>query len=615
MKQIIFHVSPQGDDNHSGSWRKPFATLTRARDAARQAGPGQQGKIVVRGGDYYEVCLQLGPEDSGLTIEAAEGESPGLYGGRVIRNWEKEDHFYAAELPGVKERKWDFRLLAVNGAPRARARLPEWGRFQHESEFNVRPRATAEGLWERPPTEQECQSMRYRAGDLGSWLDPNNAEVNLIYIWDEAMVGVEAVDERSRTITFSSPAHHPPGAWGREDYIIWNVREGMHEPGQWYLDRSEGKVVYWPLPGEDLDRSSVIAPTTERVIALAGTEDRPVRDVRLAGLELSITTTPLASGGWAAGRYAGAIDAAFAHDCQLDELTVASVGGQAIRLQDCDRARVAGCETRCTGAGGIYCLGGGEAVISQNLVHQTGEIFPSGIGIRIVGLGHQIRHNEIHDTSYSAIEGGSSGARIESNLIYDFMKVLDDGAAIYNSHNGVCNPCREVTIRGNVVRGASGKVASAYYLDELSVDCTVEENLAVNTMWPSHNHLSRNCTIRQNVFLDEGESKLTFPRCESFVFEKNVVCAGKGILFRTPPEGIASMPGNVLFSSSGKVVLETTDRHAAKDRSPLEVRDGTVIADPLFMDAEGGDYRFVPASPAQGMGIHPIDTSKAGRNS
>jgi hypothetical protein len=36
------------------------------------------------------------------------------------------------------------------------------------------------------------------------------------------------------------------------------------------------------------------------------------------------------------------------------------------------------------------------------------------------------------------------------------------------------------------------------------------------------------------------------------------------------------------------------------------------VADPLFVDAEHGDFRFKPGSPALKMGIVPIDMSQIG---
>ena len=41
----------------------------------------------------------------------------------------------------------------------------------------------------------------------------------------------------------------------------------------------------------------------------------------------------------------------------------------------------------------------------------------------------------------------------------------------------------------------------------------------------------------------------------------------------------------------------------------------SVAADPMFMDVEGGDFRFRPGSPAAKLGIEPLDASKAGLES
>jgi|GEM_PF-3188355 len=122
---VTLFVSPDGNDDHDGTEAKPFASLARACAAARQLGRQQRRRIVLRGGHYYEASIRLGPEDSHLSIEAASGETPVLIGGRRVTGWEKDGpDFWAAPLPGVKEKKWDFRSLVVNGELRPRARLP-----------------------------------------------------------------------------------------------------------------------------------------------------------------------------------------------------------------------------------------------------------------------------------------------------------------------------------------------------------------------------------------------------------------------------------------------------------------------------------------------------------
>ncbi len=208
------YVSPNGSDNNSGTKNKPFKTIMKACEAARNVISEKPKKIILGGGSYYEAHIVLGPEDSGLTIEAAPGEIPVLYGGRPVTNWEKDGDFYAAKLEGVKEGKWDFRALIVDDEMRFRARLPETGAFTHLSEFNVRWMSTTGDGWQRKPTEKELTTMKYKKGDLGTWLDINNAELTIFHAWDESVVGLKNIDDNTQTVTFSIPSGHPPGAFG-----------------------------------------------------------------------------------------------------------------------------------------------------------------------------------------------------------------------------------------------------------------------------------------------------------------------------------------------------------------------------------------------------------------
>ena len=112
MKTV--YVSPQGADRQDGTTARPLATLAKAVAFCREAG-ARGSRIRLFWGDYFDVSVTLTEEDSGLTIEAVEGETPVLYGGRLIANWRPDgDRFWVADLPGVREGTWDFRSLVVN---------------------------------------------------------------------------------------------------------------------------------------------------------------------------------------------------------------------------------------------------------------------------------------------------------------------------------------------------------------------------------------------------------------------------------------------------------------------------------------------------------------------
>lgn len=608
------YVAPDGNDAAPGTIDQPFATLTQARDAARKLPAGQPKRIVLRGGKYFNVSLGLGPEDSGLVIEAAPEEKPILYGGERITGWAKDgEKFYAASLPdfprvaGDAPADWEIRMLRVDGQWRPRARFPVQGTLTHLTSFDVPWMSTTGGGWKRPPTRAELTTLKYQAGDLGPGLDIKNAELTVYHMWDESCVGVAALDPQTQTLTLSPPAGHPPGAFGVKKYAVWNVSEGMTAPGQWYHDRARHRLVYWPLAGQAMDAAEVIAPTRTTLLRIRGTPAAKVKNVTVRGLTFAVTTVPLIAAGFAAAGFDGAISLEHTDRCTLADLTVTQVAGHAINARgDVAGTHVENCEISQCGAGGIY-VGGAGTVISNNHVHAIGLAYPSSIGIFRGGTGNLVSHNEVHDCTYSAINYGGEANRIEDNLIYDCMKVLHDGAAIY------LFAARNCVIRGNFARDIAdtgGYGASAYYLDERSTGCVVENNLSLRVRWPSHNHMATNNVIRNNVFIVTDDAKLTFPRSAGYRVEGNVLYATGKIRIENPA-AVTNWSRNLFYSAVGRI-----ERVPLKDYSSTGVAEGapddTVVSDPRFVDWENGDYRYRPDSPTREMGIVPIDVSRAG---
>jgi len=599
--QAGIFVAPQGNDTYDGTQEHPFGTLSKARDAARRL-PPEQRHIVVRGGQYFDTYVELTPKDSGLTIEAALGEKPVFYGGVPIQGWEKEgDTFFSAPLPAGQE-KAEIRLLEVDGYMALRARFPAEGTLTHESVFDVRWLSSTDGGWQRKPTRKELTTLCYKAGDISGGLDVNSAEITVYHMWDESCIGLAAIDHANQTLTFSSPSQHPPGAFNVNKYVIWNVREGLTAPGQWFHDRTRNRIVYWPLPGQDPNQTRIIASTRETILRLRGTPKRTVTNVTLRGLGFSVTTVPLLAAGFASARFDGAISLENASACTLENLAITHVAGHAINTRlNCSHITVKGCEIAECGAGGLY-VGGENNLLEHNHVHHIGLSYPSAIGIYRGGNNSVVRHNEVHHTSYSAINYGGTNNVVEYNLIYNCMTVLHDGAAIYMFAGKNC------ILRGNVARditdsGSYG--ASAYYLDEQSDGCVVENNLSLRVNWMFHNHMARNNTLRNNVSIAEGDAKITFPRSSHYTVEGNVIFATGKISI----EGIGAVTTwkrNLFFSQSGKVECISLD-----DYSHVTVTDGapgdTQTADPLFVDWAKGDFSYQSNSPTLALGLKPLN--------
>jgi hypothetical protein len=646
------YVAVNGNDTWSGTLSEPnaagtdgpVATLARAIELAR--GKSGARRIVVRGGAYYDVGVQLDGQDSGLTIEAAAGETPILYGGRQVTGWQPDGEFWSVDLPEVATGDWDFRLLIVNDEMRPRARYPETGALTHENVFDVRWMTSTGGGWERPPTDEELTTLKYKEGDLGAWLDVNNAEVTVYHAWDDSMIGVTAIDPETRTVKFASPAGHPPGGFGSwlehaNTYVVWNIREGMLSPGQWYLDRTRGKLVYWPKPGETPDGITAIAPTQMRIFDITGSVDAPVTGLTLRDLSLSATTTPLVSAGFGASDLDGAITGMGPLvDCQFVDLTLRNVAGYAIKIRDGVRTRsaidaprarpspnkniqIVGCTANMLGAGAIHLIAQDSAITDNSVAH-VGIMYPAAIALWFTGDRVDVSHNEVTDASYDAVAGHhGKGSRVAYNRFTDIMQVLQDGAAIYVFY------VEDLVMRGNVTRSVKEggmNRAHAYYLDEFSQNCDVAENLAVGVKWPCHNHMAQNSRIWGNVFVTYGDANLTFTRSSDLSFEKNVVYATGNISFR-PINAITGFHHNVLFAGGGEVTgldepiykpggpitgLKLNPDAPTPEPYALTSNEATLLTDPGFVDLEGGCFAFKPDSPAYQWGILPIDEKMAG---
>jgi len=543
-------VAPGGSDTNVGTEQSPFASIEVARDAARKTGPGPR-RIALMPGEYFlDRPVEFDTRDNGLTVEAATTNGTvRLYGGRRVTGWRRlGDAHWSAELPGVKEGTWDFRALLVNGRLAERARFPATNAFENLGTWNLPLLPAVAGHWERKPTHEELTTMPYDAKDIPASLDVRNAEVRLYHMWAESLVGVLTNDMQRHTLILSSEPAWPPGALNRRKYVIFNTREGMARPGQWHLDRTAGRLVYWPLEGEDMATIRIIAPTTERVISLTGTRAKPVEGFTLRGLTIEATTAPLKPASFGATAFDGAIHIVAGKNCTFENIEIRNVGGVGFRADHLVDSRVTDCRIHQTGACGAKINGDGT-LIARNHIHHLGVYYPSAAASMLTGNKMRICRNEIHDAPYSGIISGGGGKEnlIEENLIYRVMRELHDGAAIY----GNMNAC---VIRGNIVRdvvqAGKGFGASAYYLDEGARDCIVERNVAIGVPMPTHNHITRNTTVRDNVFIADGDMTVSFQRSVGCAFVGNRLFV-PGKLSVRQANGIRTWKDNVIYYGGG----------------------------------------------------------------
>ena len=546
----VFHVSADAPKGGDGSKDRPFGSLDDAVAAARKA-PGPDEIVVADGRYFLEDKISLGTEDSGLVIRAANPGKAVITGGVRIGGWTKEPDspFWQADVPEARDGKWFFRALFVGGRPAKRAVYPADGkRLQNTRKWTVRWMSSVGNGWERKPTAEDLGTMPYKKGDLPPGFDCASADVRSYHSWDDSLVRVLSNDVENCILHFRTPTRHPAGSFGNHGYVIYNIPDGMTEPGQWWLDAAAGRIHYWPLPGEDMARVEVTAPKTGMLLSMRGGRKGPVKDVSLDGLVFECTVPPEKAASFAGTGLPGTIDCAGLAGCRFERLVVRCTGAVGALLARLTKCRVAGCDFLDTGSCALVA-NGSEVEIVSNRIFRTGRVFTSACGASLGGSDIHFAANEIADIPYCGVCFGGNRHVYEGNVVRRVMTIMHDGAAFYGG--GSSGNC---AMRGNtvfdIVPNGPGSGCSAFYFDEGAYNGVVESNRTDGVAHPIHNHMARSLVVRDNLFCATNDVRLTFSRCNGCSFVRNEIRTN-GKVVAPSPEATPEWSGNVVKPYSG----------------------------------------------------------------
>lgn len=668
----VFFVATNGNDDWSGSRPAPdakksdgpFATLERGLEATREFGQQRGTKhsttaLFIRGGLF---CLTnplvITPEDSGLCLSSYRDETSIVSGGRRVGRWKEVSiegkMAWATDIPDVRDGKWYFRELWVNGKRAVRARHPNTGYLP------IAEVADKTADWTQGHTR-----FRFREGDFKAWNTVTNAEVLAMTRWVESRLPVVGVDEKERTISFSkrSVFELMPG----DVYYAEGAFEFLDEPGEWYLDRSAGMLYYLPRAGEKLSEIEAIAPVLTQVVRFEGRPEAGqfVERVNLRGLTFAhtewcfpegfhtgkskpnVSPEPKAEiGGFAQAAVGvpGAVWGEGVRNSVFENCRFVNLGNYGLELaRGCASNRVIQCEFSDLGAGGMKI---GETHIRQNPTEQSqgneishchiqdgGKMFASAIGIWLgQSPNNRLTHNLIHDFYYTGISIGWTwgyGPSLATNNLVEFNHIHHIGAKsggdgpILSDMGGIYTLGRQpgAIIRNNLWHDVAAIRYGGWgiYFDEGSSGIVAENNLVYRTTHGGfHQHYGETNRVRNNIFAFARDHQLQRTRPEphsSFDFQTNIVYFDSGILLGGDWSGEAyDMDWNLYFDAR---------QDPAKDAFPLgpgkieKWRErghdrNSVIVDPLFVGPKENDFRLQPNSAALKIGFRPFDLKGVG---
>lgn len=623
------YVAPGGDDAAKGTKDQPLASLERARDMARELKKSSTQapvRIVLRGGDHFlKQTLVLSPEDSNLTIAAFPGERSVISGGQPIKNWQPGSingkSCWVADLNAPSQRY--FRELFIEGQAdprRPQTRVPEKGFFRFSTE---NPLGKGDS-WRIQPT-----SLKFNVGEMKDWSNVGDADLVFLQRWLDCHNKLARVDEASRTVFFA-----PKAAKGISDsnskpaqYFVYNVKEALDAPGEWYLDRPTMKLYYIPLPGETMAKTTAIAPRLEVLLQIQGSTANKVQGLRFEHVSFRHAETDVFDGGrQGAANIPGGVVLQNARDCAFFGCEFTQMGCYAAEVAagGADNKFVA-CHFHNLSGGGVRVDEGSEhTTVADCDIHQVGRVWLTSDGVFIQNSPrNRVLHNHIYDLYYSAVACGWTWGygptqcfdnQFEYNLIHDLgYGLLDDMGGFYT-----LGAQAGTVIRGNVIHDVTSYHYGGWgiYTDEGSAGILIEGNLVYRANNGGfHQHYGRDNILRNNIFAMAGLVELKRSRYEhinSFTFEKNLVyLAPEAMLFEGRWEdGNYAMRSNLFWRHGGGKV--DFNGKTLEQWQRLGNDSGSALADPLFRNVATDDFTLQPGSPALKMGFQPIDVAQAG---
>ncbi len=527
MARSIF-VAPTGSDANSGTERRPFATLARAR-AALRALPARQRPgttIWLAGGDYRLTApLELGPADSGaqdepVTVRSLPGSRARLLGGiRVADFAPVQDPAVRDRLsPAAREhvRQLDLEALGLTRIPRMRSRgfgrplspaHPELFFAGQPLTLARWPNADAAEPFARiagfPAGAGKDDGHGTLLGDLAAgfyyegdqpvrWAPSDDVWVHgyWAYDWANSYERVARLDVAQRHVR-TCPPHGLYGIRPGQRFYFLNVLEELDQPGEYYLDRRRRLLYCWP-PGPPAEAEAILSLLERPLIALRGARHVVLRDLDLVATRGDAVTI---AGGAA---------------CRVAGCTIANTGNYAVRIEGGTDHGVQSCDIFNNGDGGVSLTGGDRRTLEpcRHFVHNC-HFHHQGRWSRcyvpaviMAGVGTRVSNNLIHDHPHCPILFTGNNHLVEYNDIHHVCAETGDVGGIYTG--------RDWTFRDNVIRfnflhdihgpGMLGSIA--VYLDDCVSGITVFGNIFVRTQLAAFIGGGRDCTIENNLFVD-----------------------------------------------------------------------------------------------------------------
>jgi hypothetical protein len=646
-------VSPDGNDGHPGTASEPLRTFHAAQLAARELKKRRSGELSVyfRVGTYYlPETVVFTPADSGaqeapVTYTSYPGEHVVLSGGsRIEPHWRPyRDGILQTPVPAGTQTD----QLFINGKRQVLARYP-----------NYEPNAKYLNGWAEDAISPE------RAG---RWSDPRGGYIHALheYLWGSLHYEITGTDAVGHLTYEGGWQTNRPAPMHKQYRYVENIFEELDAPGEWFLDRKNNILYYYPPNGLDLKNAVVEVVRLKHLVEMRGTAQSPVKWIDLRNFTFRHTMRtfmetrePLLRGDWRIYR-GGAVFFTGTEDCHVESCMFDQLGGNCIFVSNYNRRfQAVRCHLAEACANGIAFVGDPDAVrnplfsyddrhaideldlargpksdnypkectVEDCLIYRTGRVEKQTAPIEI-DMAHRItvRHVSAYDVPRAGINIGDGcwgGHHIDFCDIFD--TVLETG-----DHGSFNSWGRD---RWWETKGLDFDTLTVGKYTELPVLDVIEPNILSNSRWRCDHGWdidlddgSTNYRIYNNLCLNGGlKLREGFYRiCENNVLVNNSLHAHVWFndshdVFRS---NIVCTPYRPIRMREWTRQIDYNLLHNPERRTPIPAKplqylsrqdEHSFEANARFIDSATGNYNVQPDSPALQLGFANFDMHNFG---
>lgn len=542
VKSADFYVSVNGDDSSDGTLEKPFKTIKRAQQAVRKAIENSDESktaitVAIMAGTYYETGIEFDEKDSSkntaVTYTSYGNGDVILCGGKILSSadFSSVDGETAKRLNSQAVDKVKMIDLKKYGLTKS-----DYGKIKATGGFNT------EGFYDNVATENPCELFfngkrmtlsRYpnngyitvgNVKDNGDYYDEKNQSwfktrnkkggtfaidedaynrvkswrnINDLWAfgyfywdWADMSTPIKSInDDKTITTEYCSKYGFKKGGY----YYFFNVLEELDMPGEFYIDRDNGILYFYP-PDENADSQIMLSTSKKNIISIT----EKASNITIDGLTLQGTRSSAVT--------------VEGENCKIINCTVKNAAECGIKVSGKNNL-VENCEVAFIGKDAVVLSGGskegfvyGNNTVTNNSLHDFGEIQKTYIaGVNLSGIGNNVSHNEIYNAPHMAIHYMGNENVMEYNYIHDVVLQSSDAGAIYTGYS--------YSTYGNIVRyncitniGSGDFTPNGIYFDDNSSGQTAYGNILVNI--PGYAILvggGRDNTIENNLVINSSK--------------------------------------------------------------------------------------------------------------